>query len=82
MDATFGNLAGSFSPSLAESLSIRQALSWLLSLDFSNIVIKSDALVVVEALTDPFLNSSSLGLIVEDCEFLARNIPSCHFVCV
>lgn len=82
VDASFGNIVGSFSPTLAEALSIREALSWLLSLHFSNIVIESDALVVIQALNNPVPDSSSLGVIVEDCKFLARNFSSCHFVFV
>lgn len=82
VDAVFGNLAGSFSPSLAEALTVREALSWLLSLDFSDIVIESDALVVVEALNNLVSDSSSLGLVVEDCKILASHFSSCHFVFV
>lgn len=82
VDAIFGNLVGSFSPTLAEALTVREALSWLLSLGFSDNVIESDTLVVVDVLNNLVFDSSSLGLIVEDCKILARQFSSCLFVFV
>lgn len=80
LDAVIGTIRGSFYPSLAEALSIREALSWMHSLAYSDIVIESNALVVIEALNNPISDNSSLGLIVDNRKLLARNFSSSQFV--
>ncbi|XP_073152648.1 uncharacterized protein [Henckelia pumila] len=82
IDATYGTLMRRFNPTTAEALSIKEALSWLKSVDCSQIIVESDALLVIKALNNSEPDSSSLSLIVEDCKILARDFSSCHFVFV
>lgn len=80
--ATHGRLPGIQNPSLAEALGIREALSWIKSLNLSNILVESDALLIVKALNSFSPDSSSsVGLIVEDCISLALEIH-CFFLFV
>ncbi|XP_073137785.1 uncharacterized protein [Henckelia pumila] len=48
--ATHGILQGNFNSTVNEALSIREALGWLKSLDYSHIIVESDALLIMEAL--------------------------------
>lgn len=80
LDAIFGKFRGSFCPSLAEAISIREALSWMHNLGYSNVVVESDVMVVIDALNNTISISSSLGLIVDDCKSLVRIFLSCQFV--
>lgn len=73
MAAIYGVLTGYFNPIFAESLSIREVLSWLNDLNFHNIIVESGALLVVDALNADSSDASSLGLILDDCRSLARN---------
>ncbi|XP_073120318.1 uncharacterized protein [Henckelia pumila] len=74
-----GVLPGSFSPSTAEALGIREALSWIKDFEFSSVIVESNALVVINALIHSSGDASSLGLILEDCRVLALDLQSCVF---
>ncbi|XP_073138127.1 uncharacterized protein [Henckelia pumila] len=81
--ATYGRLQEHLNATVAKALSIREALSWLKSLDSSHIIVESDALLVIEALNNSSESDSSrLGLIVHDCKILAGDFSSCQFVFV
>ncbi|XP_073130771.1 uncharacterized protein [Henckelia pumila] len=82
LDVVHGILNGRYSPIESEAMEIREALSWVKSKNLSNVIFESDALVVIEALHNTEHDYSCLGLIVEDCRTLARNIQSCNFVFV
>lgn len=74
-----GNLVEKFDPSFAEAISVREALSWLKNLDYPNIIMESDALVVVDALNNSEPDSSCFGIVDDDCKILAMDFSSCHF---
>ncbi|XP_073153987.1 uncharacterized protein [Henckelia pumila] len=72
--AIHGVILGSFSPSTAEALGIREALSWIKDTNVSNVIVESNALVVINALINPSGDASSHGLILEDCLVLALDL--------
>ncbi|XP_073137691.1 uncharacterized protein [Henckelia pumila] len=80
--AVHGCFPGVFDPRTAEALSIREALSWLKDLSYSNIMVESDALTLIEALKKRSPDDSYVGLIIEDCRFLALELNSCSFIFV
>ncbi|XP_073126761.1 uncharacterized protein [Henckelia pumila] len=80
--AVHGCFPGVFDPRTAEALSIREALSWLKDLSYSDIMVESDALTLIEALKKRSPDDSYVGLIIEDCRFLALELNSCSFVFV
>ncbi|XP_073154078.1 uncharacterized protein [Henckelia pumila] len=77
--AVCGTFPGSFSSTTAEALAIREALKWIKDLNLTNVIVESDALIVVDALRTWFSDVSSLGLILEDCSLLASELHSCSF---
>ncbi|XP_073138172.1 uncharacterized protein [Henckelia pumila] len=80
--ASHGCIFGISDPTLAKALSIREALSWLKELNLSNLIVESDALLVIQALKNKASDISSLDLIVEDCKSLVSDLHSCSFVFV
>ncbi|XP_073120315.1 uncharacterized protein [Henckelia pumila] len=80
--AVHGCFPGVFDPRTAEALSIRKALSWLKDLSYSDIMVESYALTLIEALKKRSPDDSYVGLIIEDCRFLALELKSCSFAFV
>ncbi|XP_073315833.1 uncharacterized protein [Primulina huaijiensis] len=79
IDASYGTLPGQFSPTIVETLSIREALSWIKTLDCPDIIIESDVLLVIEVLNSSKLDYTSLSLIVRYCNLLVREFSICQF---
>lgn len=79
IDATLHTLMRHFNPTIAEALSIREALGWLKSLDSTHIIVKSNAPLVIEALNNLQSDISTLSLIVEICKIIARDFSSWCF---
>ncbi|XP_073138351.1 uncharacterized protein [Henckelia pumila] len=77
--ATQGRMHGNNDPAMAQALAIHEALSWIKNLHLSTIIMESDALLIIEALNRTDQDSSNLGLIIEDCKLLARDVSSCSF---
>ncbi|XP_073128662.1 uncharacterized protein [Henckelia pumila] len=71
-----------FDPRTAEALSIREALTWFKDLSYSDIVLESDALTLIEALKNRSPDDFYVGLIIEDARFLALELNSCSFAFV
>ncbi|MFQ6631781.1 hypothetical protein Gotur_009366 [Gossypium turneri] len=62
-----GYLGASLSPLLAESMVVREALSWLHSLAVDRVVIKSDSCRLVQALLGRHACSADWGIYLADC---------------
>lgn len=58
------------SPELAESLGIREALSWLKDNNVKNVIAETDYLQVVQLIRNYFSSFSYLGRVVEECRNL------------
>uniref|UniRef100_A0A803PR48 Reverse transcriptase n=1 Tax=Cannabis sativa TaxID=3483 RepID=A0A803PR48_CANSA len=80
--ATAGCKIGRVSPELAEIMSIREALSWLKSHNFSQVVIEADRLVCVEAIRSFAALVSAFGLVVEECRNMLNNLSHVSLVFV
>ncbi|MBA0830089.1 hypothetical protein Goarm_014638 [Gossypium armourianum] len=65
-----GYLGASLSPLLAESMVVREALSWLHSLAVDRVVIKSDSCRLVQALLGRHACSADWGIYLADCLIL------------
>ncbi|XP_073132182.1 uncharacterized protein [Henckelia pumila] len=82
INAICGCITGDFNPTTAEAMGVHEALNWLKELKFSNVIVESDALLVVNAFQFEALDVFCLGLILEDCRLLASELLSCSFVFV
>ncbi|XP_060959245.1 uncharacterized protein LOC115703661 [Cannabis sativa] len=65
---------GSVAPELAESIGIREALSWLKNNAYTRATIESDSLVCVEAIRSEESLVSVFGLVVEDCKNILKDL--------
>ncbi|XP_073120389.1 uncharacterized protein [Henckelia pumila] len=80
--AIHGRILGFHEPTIAEEKGIREALRWIKRQQLSHIIFESDSLLFINALQDSSPNLFHLGLIVDDCKYLARDLQSCSFVFV
>ncbi|KAH9684791.1 rnase h domain-containing protein [Citrus sinensis] len=80
--ASCAGMAGNFGAREAEALGIRQALSWLKKLQFPCVIIEMDCLQVFRTLVENFSGPNGFGLIIEDCQSLAKSIGEVHFLFV
>lgn len=61
---------GQVSPEFAESIDIREALSWLKRNGTANVTLETDCLQVVQLIRSSFSSLSYLGKIIEECRNL------------
>ena len=66
-------------PELAEARAVFYGISFAREEGFSNIVIGSDCLSVIQRLNSPVMDRSSLGPVIEDIKRLAVSLSSCEF---
>lgn len=64
---------GVISPEKAEALAIKEALSWIDRMNWHQVVVESDCLVIVQAIRSEADMRSSLGAVVKDCRRLISN---------
>ncbi|XP_038715125.1 uncharacterized protein LOC120008837 [Tripterygium wilfordii] len=69
-----GALRGFLDAGLAEALSFREALRWLKDNVISNVIIESDALIIVQAMKSSCLDSSYIDVIIDECKSLLKEI--------
>ncbi|KAL8089987.1 hypothetical protein AgCh_039448 [Apium graveolens] len=67
---------GKSSPELAESVGIREALSWLKRSSVSNGIVESDCLQVIQLIRSSFSSYSYLGKVMDDCRHLLEDLRS------
>ncbi|CAI9787317.1 unnamed protein product [Fraxinus pennsylvanica] len=66
-------------PLIAETLGVREALSWIKS-NFSGVqTIEMDALLVYSALQNDGVDNSYLGILIEECRLIAREMSNLKF---
>ncbi|KAJ8753529.1 hypothetical protein K2173_022770 [Erythroxylum novogranatense] len=66
---------GKLSAKSAETIAIREVLSWVKLQNWDRTIIESDVKIVVQAINnDSYEDSSSFGLLVFDCKFLLNEI--------
>ncbi|CAI9773810.1 unnamed protein product [Fraxinus pennsylvanica] len=66
-------------PLIAEALGVREALSWL-KVRFPAVqIIEMDSLLVYNALQKYEVDNSYFGLLIEECRFLALDMPNVKF---
>lgn len=59
----------------AESIGVREALSWLMEDANRNVTVKTDSLLVVRALKGGTVNLLEVGSVLEHCRLLLRDLP-------
>lgn len=69
-------LRGNPTPDLAETVSIREVLSWIKREQYCNTMMESDCLQVVQAIRSPFLVFSYLGEVVNECKVLLAELKN------
>lgn len=70
---------GRTSAVLAEALAFKEALSWIKSKQWHNVLIETDCLKVVQALRSSLTFTSPLGLVIADCKQLMQGIANAAF---
>uniref|UniRef100_A0A803QSW2 RNase H type-1 domain-containing protein n=1 Tax=Cannabis sativa TaxID=3483 RepID=A0A803QSW2_CANSA len=80
-DATAGCKIGRVSPELAEVMGIREALSWIKTNDYSQVVIEADNRVC-EAIRSFAVLVSAFGLVVDECKKIINNLSHVSLVFV
>lgn len=73
---------GSIAPVLAESLGIREALSWIKHNNWSQVCIETDCLEVIQALHSQVHAESYFGRIIADCIDICNSLPDVSIVFV
>ena len=63
-------IRGSFSPTLAEALCLKNVLQFMISQGLSIVLIESDAKIVVDGINDIGINDFEMGMIFEYCREL------------
>ncbi|MBA0679640.1 hypothetical protein Goari_011397, partial [Gossypium aridum] len=61
-----------FRPQLAEAFTIREALLWLKSNHYNQIIVGSDCALVVHALDRPIVDDSKFDYFISDCLMLSN----------
>ena len=54
-------------PEVAEIMAIKEALSWLVHMNWQEVTLESDCLVVVQAIRSKTQMRSRFGVLVEEC---------------
>lgn len=67
---------------LAEGMAIREALSWLKSSHQNNVIIESDAAIMVHAINKGEQFDSAFGLVISDCNFLLASLTNVKVCCI
>ncbi|KAM6558367.1 hypothetical protein CsatA_027606 [Cannabis sativa] len=74
LEAISASRFGVVKPEIAETIGIKEALSWIERKQWSSVVIETDALVVVQAINSSILMPSQFGLLVGDCRILLSSL--------
>ncbi|KAM6582578.1 hypothetical protein CsatB_009580 [Cannabis sativa] len=74
LEAISDSRFGVVKPEIAEIIGIKEALSWIERKHWTNVVIETDALVVVQAIQSSILMPSQFGLLVGDCRVLLSSL--------
>lgn len=72
-----GVYIGCNDPKLAKAYGVREALSWLKKKQAENVIVEIDYQGFVQCFHRSSEDSSLLGLIVDDCKTIAKDIESC-----
>lgn len=67
---------GVINPELGEALGVPEALSWIKRRQWSNVVVETDSLLVVQALRTNMGMTSYFGNIIDDCKLFLRDLVS------
>ncbi|KAM6551921.1 hypothetical protein CsatB_001729 [Cannabis sativa] len=73
-EAVSGSRLGCVLPEIAEVIGIKEALSWIKGKGWDKVVVESDALVVVQAITSILHMPSQFDLLVEDCRLILSTL--------
>ena len=82
IQARLKSICGKFSLKLAEALAIREALSWLKRLQIDNVLVETDALVLVQDICANHHEATHVGLVTNDCKLLLYSFQHIQLLCV
>lgn len=69
-------------PMLAETMAIKEALSWAKQIEWMEVTIESDCLVVIQMIRSTAPMRSRLGMVVEECREIVRQSNNIKLVFV
>ncbi|KAG8493676.1 hypothetical protein CXB51_011766 [Gossypium anomalum] len=78
-DSTCFEQEGAISLSIVEDFTINEVLSWLKSLAFDNVVVESDYLIVILALSHSSSDFSELGVLLYNCLLMKNQFQHLYF---
>ncbi|XP_074352890.1 uncharacterized protein LOC141692045 [Apium graveolens] len=67
---------GRIHPELVESIGIREALSWIKTKDWQEVIVESDCLGAIQAIRCSSVNFSYLGRVIDECKKLLVDVES------
>ena len=67
---------------LAEAISVREALSWLKSSPFGQIIVEIDSMQVSQTISDSQSAPNYFGYAIDDCKHLLQTMPQCRVIFV
>ncbi|KAM6569605.1 hypothetical protein CsatB_017590 [Cannabis sativa] len=74
IEAVSGSRFGAVHPGVAEVIGVKEALSWIKRKQWSNVVVETNALVVVQAIKGSVNMPSQFGMLVRDCRDLMATL--------
>ena len=82
LNAFYKDFVGCVQPEITEVIGIKEALSWIASSPWSDVIIESDSLVSVQAILSHCFLPSQFGFIVSDCKSMLAQLSSTSIVCI
>lgn len=67
---------GYIDPTMAETVSIREALSWIKGKLWRGVILESDCLAMIQAIRCSYVNLSYLGRIINECKDLLAELQT------
>lgn len=74
IEASSKCIAGLVSPEFAESVGIRETLSWVKYNNQNETIVETDCLQVVQLIRSSYSNFSYLGRVIEECRELLKDL--------
>ncbi|XP_074374501.1 uncharacterized protein LOC141714903 [Apium graveolens] len=69
-------LQGTIAPEIAEAIEMKEALSWIKEMQYSNAEVETDSLQVVQAIRSSITSSSYWGRVVDECRSLLVSLKA------
>lgn len=79
LEAKAAGFVGSITAEMAEALGFKEALSWVKTKQWREVILETDCIRVVQAMRSPIVLASTFGLVIEDCKKLVHDIANAEY---